>query len=245
MTHENPRFTLLLDALRRASAFLDRFKREATPGVEVLLPQEIALFCLLRTEELLKASVVLLDQRMCIGAEPHARMLFEMAFNLAWIGSDLQRAERFRDDGLRESEKWFAERTRDGNLTLPQSVKKWFDEIFAKQSGTERLPDRRTRTQEIEFAAERFKIEGMPRSYLEYKRLSAAVHCDYWHLRFFANPDDAALILATLILTAQDTAGAASFVLMIAGEILGLSAGVAATVSDLRSAVEQTLGRER
>jgi hypothetical protein len=29
----------------------------------------------------------------------------------------------------------------------------------------------------------------MPRSYLEYKRLSAAVHCDYWHLRSLANQE--------------------------------------------------------
>jgi hypothetical protein len=31
---------------------------------------------------------------------------------------------------------------------------------------------------------------------------------------------------------------------MVAGEILGLGAEVAATVSDLRSAVEQSLGRQ-
>jgi hypothetical protein len=175
MTHDDPRFTLLLDALRRASAFLGRFMLEAAPGVEMLLPQEIALFCIVRTDDLLKASVVLLEQRMCIGAEPHGRMLFEMAFNLAWIGTDLQRAERFRDEGLREAEKWFKERKRDGGLKFPPSVQKWLDEVFANQSGAERLPDRRTRTQEIELAAERFKIKGMPRSYLEYKRLSAAV----------------------------------------------------------------------
>jgi hypothetical protein len=244
MTPDDTRFTLLLDALRRASAFLERFKREATPGVEMLLPQEIALFSVLRTEELLNASVVLLERRMCAGAEPHARMLFEMAFNLAWIGTDPQRAERFRDEGLREAKKWFEERTRDERLKFPPSVQKWLDEMFANRSGAERLPDRRTRTQEIELAAERFKIQGMPRSYLEYKRLSAAVHCDYWHLRSFANLGDGRLILATLILTAQGTAGAASFVLMVAGEILGLGAEVAATVSDLRSAVEQSLGRQ-
>jgi hypothetical protein len=229
----NNRTDVLLDALRSAVTFLEDLKSYPI-RVEVKLPQEIAALSLTRAARLLKAIVFLLENGHVFAAEPVIRALLEIAFNVAWIGADNDRAVRFRDNGLRRGQIWFETMQDKYGVQFSAETTQFFRNLFQERSQPTGVPFPSTekRAKEVVLRGKRFAISGMPRAYLAYRRLSGAVHGDFWHLLAFANAPDS----AALWIDAGDAVAAVMFVIMAAGETLGLGAETDSIVSKLREA---------
>jgi hypothetical protein len=177
ITNDDTQFRPLLDSLRGAQTFLEMLKSEPVLSAHVPLAQEVAVYSILRTEELLRAIVLLLENRMVLGAMPLVRMLLEMAFNLGWIGGDNVRAEQFRDAGLQEAKDWIGQARQGKDIQLTLDHQKWLEDLLATQSGKPRLPSRRERANEVEFASAQIRsywiCEEQPKGLSEKKQSTA------------------------------------------------------------------------
>ena len=232
----DPRLTTLLDALHEAEAFLKE-RQTAEVRVGVGLPQEVAAYSLIRATRLLRSIVLLLENGEAFGAEPVIRTLLELAFNAAWVYEDAGRAKRYRDNGLRRAEEWF-QALRQYGVAFSEGAEQWLKTFLSEKSDKHpAFPNPFRRTEQIAIVGKRFKIQGMPRAYMAYQRLSGATHADYWHVAAFANADGAALVL-----DAQDATAAITFVIMVASEVLGWSDEANDIVTRLRDAAASTLG---
>jgi len=166
-----------------------------------------------------------------VAAEPAIRVLLEVIFNVGWISLDQGKAEQFRNEGLLAAEKWFSKQKTVG-LALPPESDEWLQTLLAERTeGTKKLPDRPARAEQVNLENERFKIAGMQRAYVEYQRLSAAAHADFWHLLAVASQPNAGLIL-----DAQAAVGATMFAIMLAAEPLGFGPRADGIVRELRDA---------
>ncbi len=231
---ENPRLASLLDALRRSAGFLEAVKHYEYSG-PMTLPHEIAGKSLIRAARLVQAIIHLLEAGMAWGAEPVVRTLVELTFNVAWVGVNEERARRFRDYGLQRADQWL-EAAKQYGFALPPDLEKWVVDFLAQRGPKgPKFPSAERRATEISLQGKRFTFSGMPRTYNAYRRLSAAVHADYWHIAMVEGEEKA------LVLDAQDAAAATSFLVMIAMETLGLGSGVEDIVRDLRAVFTESL----
>jgi uncharacterized protein DUF5677 len=245
MVPSPPSTDRLIEALRHASAFLHELKtvpiqnesafEEPDPGAEPIpkklkLPYDVAALSLLRVQALPPGIILLLERGEVVAAEPSIRVLLEIVFNVGWIGLDQTKAEQFRNEGLVAAEKWFSDRKKEG-LRLPPKSEEWLQKLLAERTeGTKKLPTRPVRAEQVNLDSERFKIAGVRNAYVEYQRLSAAAHADYWHLVAFTEPK------AALLLGAQAAVGATMFAIMVTAEPLGFGPRADKIVRELRDA---------
>jgi hypothetical protein len=237
---EDKRVGSMVDALRYTEAFLEDIVSEPVPS-PTGLPQEIVVLALVRTWKLLPGIALLIENGLALAAEPAIRSLFELAFNVGWMGTDAARAQGLKNRGLRNGRVWRNDMVRLEPEMFPSETMGRFDEWLRPNDREESpVPSLEQRAAQSWMKAERYGVEGLCRGYaFGYRRLSGAAHGDYWHLAGFADREE-----VLVFLDARDAVTAAMLVIMLGAEVVGMTPRVEGFVLELRQTLE-SLGMDK
>lgn len=227
---------------KRLIPFFDVFKRVATfidspelAGViherhpEPSLPQQIAAGALAWSARQMRAITLLFENGASLESQPIIRSLMETMFTVAWIGSDGDRAEQYRDAGFSSMRKWINAIEEVVPSYFPQRLRESIEKKVTSRTGKEaQFPSKVWKLAEngrIPLA----KDDLLKKAYnVSYRRLSIVVHADarLWELigderEFFP------------VLDAQDAAASEAYLLAAAGDVLGVLGETGAFANEL------------
>lgn len=92
----------------------------------------------------------LLDNGEAFGAEPVIRTVLELAFNVAWVYNDTDRATCYRDHGFGRAEAWL-KAVRQSGVVFTEEAEQWLKSFLSQRSDEPlRFPKPFRRSEQVE-----------------------------------------------------------------------------------------------